>query len=230
MFNFQNLYLFFIASLLLNLTPGNDMLYVASRSVSQGIKAGIASAAGIFIGCFVHILAAVLGLSIIISKSAYLFQLIKVTGASYLIYLGIKALVSKPIVNTDVQKTIKADYWKLFKQGIITNALNPKVAVFFLSFLPQFIDAASPFFKFQLFTLGLWFDLQGTTVLIIVACILGKTKDFFKKNPKAWVIQEKITGFVLIGLVLRLRSLQKNRELIHTHQSACLFLNQYNYF
>ncbi len=204
MFNFQNLYLFFIASLLLNLTPGNDMLYVASRSVSQGIKAGIASAAGIFIGCFVHIIAAVLGLSLIISKSAYLFQLIKFAGAGYLIYLGIKALLSKPIVNTTDQKPIKANYWKLFKQEIITNALNPKVAIFFLSFLPQFIDPASPFFKFQLFTLGVWFDLQGTAVLIVVACLLGKTKDFFKKNPKVWLIQEKVTGIILIGLGIKI--------------------------
>ena len=204
MFNFQNLYLFFIASLLLNLTPGNDMLYVASRSVSQGIKAGIASAAGIFIGCFVHIIAAVLGLSLIISQSAYLFQLIKFAGAGYLIYLGIKALLSKPVVNTTDQKPIKANYWKLLKQGIITNALNPKVAIFFLSFLPQFIDPASPFFKFQLFTLGVWFDLQGTAVLIVVACLLGKTKDFFKKNPKVWIIQEKITGIILIGLGIKI--------------------------
>jgi threonine/homoserine/homoserine lactone efflux protein len=204
MFNFQNLYLFFIASLVLNLTPGNDMIYVASRSVSQGVKAGIVSAAGIFIGCFVHILAAVLGLSLIISKSAYLFQLIKFAGAGYLIYLGIKALLSKPIVNTANERPAKANHWRLFKQGIITNALNPKVAIFFLSFLPQFIDAASPFFKLQLFTLGIWFDLQGTTVLIIVACLLGKTKDFFKKNPKIWMIQEKITGFVLIGLGIKI--------------------------
>src|SRR5471030_1345221 len=98
MFNFQNFYLFLIASLLLNITPGNDMLYVASRSVSQGIKAGIASSIGVFVGCFVHILAAVLGLSIIISRSAYLFQLIKFAGAGYLIYLGIRALLSKPAV------------------------------------------------------------------------------------------------------------------------------------
>jgi len=95
MFNFQNLYLFFIASILLNITPGNDMLYVASRSISQGVKAGMVSAMGIFVGGFVHITAAVLGLSIIISKSAYLFQLIKFAGAGYLIHLGIKALITK---------------------------------------------------------------------------------------------------------------------------------------
>jgi len=200
MFTFQHLYLFFIASLLLNLTPGNDMLYVASRSISQGTRAGIVSALGIFVGCFVHILAAVLGISIIIAKSAYAFDLI---------YLGIKSIITKPNVDTKNEKPIKANYWKLFKQGIITNALNPKVAIFFLSFLPQFIDVASPYFKVQLFTLGAWFDIQGSLLLIIVACILGKTKDFFKQNPKVWLIQEKITGFILIGLGIKIALLTK---------------------
>jgi threonine/homoserine/homoserine lactone efflux protein len=203
MFHFQNLYLFFIASLLLNLTPGNDMLYVASRSISQGVKAGIVSAIGIFFGCFVHIIAAVLGLSLIIARSAYLFGIVKFAGAAYLIYLGVKALATKPNISPDTQNTAKVDQLKLFKQGIITNALNPKVAVFFLSFLPQFIDPASPFFKMQLFTLGIWFALQGTLVLIIVAIVLGKTKDFFKQNPKVWLIQEKITGIILIGLGIK---------------------------
>ncbi|CAN5509162.1 LysE family translocator [soil metagenome] len=200
----MNLYLFFITSLLLNLTPGNDMLYVASRSVSQGVKGGMVSALGVFIGCFVHILAAVLGLSLIISQSAYLFQLIKFAGAGYLIYLGIKALLARPGVNTANEKPAKAKYWILLKQGIVTNALNPKVAVFFLSFLPQFINASSPGFKFQLLGLGIWFDVQGTLVLILVAIILGKTKDFFSRNPKIWRIQEKVTGFILIGLGIRI--------------------------
>ncbi len=204
MFNFQNLYLFFIASLLLNLTPGNDMLYVASRSVSQGVKGGIVSALGVFVGCFVHILAAVLGLSIIISKSAYLFQVIKFAGAGYLIYIGIRSLLAKPPTALAEDVPVKTDYLKLFKQGAITNALNPKVAIFFLSFLPQFVDVSSPYVKVQLFTLGVWFAVQGTTVLIIVACIFGKTKDFFKKNPKAVRIQEKITGLVLIGLGIKI--------------------------
>lgn len=204
MFNFQNLYLFFITSLLLNLAPGNDMIYVASRSVSYGIKAGVISALGIFAGCSVHIAAAVLGLSIVIAKSAYLFQLIKYAGAAYLVYLGIKALLSKQNISTKNNSEGKADYWKLFKQGAITNALNPKVAIFFLSFLPQFINAASPLFKIQLLVLGLWFAAQGTLVLIIVACILGKTKDFFSRNPKIWAIQEKVTGLILVGLGIKI--------------------------
>src|ERR1700743_2434761 len=99
MLNFQHLYLFFIASLLLNITPGNDMIYVASRTLSQGTKAGIVSATGVFVGCFVHITAAVFGLSLINRRSAWLFNIIKLAGAAYLIYLGIKSLFSKPAIN-----------------------------------------------------------------------------------------------------------------------------------
>jgi len=203
MFNIQNLYLFFIASLLLNLTPGNDMIYVASRSISQGIKAGIISALGVFIGCFVHILAAVFGLSIIIAKSAFLFELIKFLGAGYLIYLGTKALITKSDLNKDIMTLAPINKWKLLKQGIVTNALNPKVALFFLSFLPQFIQPGSPLYKAQLFSLGLWFDLQGTLILIIVAYLLGKTSNFIKNNQNFWRMQGKITGVILIGLGIK---------------------------
>jgi threonine/homoserine/homoserine lactone efflux protein len=199
----QNLYLFFIASLLLNITPGNDMMYVASRSISQGVKAGIVSAVGVFIGCFVHIAAAVFGLSLIIMKSAFLFEIIKFLGAGYLIYLGIRAILTKSNFNENIQALPPTDKWKLLKQGIITNALNPKVALFFLSFLPQFIQTGSPLYKTQLFSLGLWFDLQGTFVLMIVAWVVGKARHFIKNNKKFWRIQEKITGIILIGLGIK---------------------------
>lgn len=203
MFHIQNLYLFFIASLLLNLTPGNDMIYVASRSISQGIKAGIISAVGVFLGCFVHITAAVFGLSIIIMKSAFLFELIKYVGAAYLIYLGIKAFTTKSNFNKELTTLPKVDKWKLLKQGIITNSLNPKVALFFLSFLPQFIRIDSSLYKVQLFSLGLWFAVQGTLVLIIVAYLLGKTGNFIKNNQRFWRVQEKVTGLILIGLGIK---------------------------
>ena len=205
MFHIQNLYLFFIASLLLNLTPGNDMIYVASRSISQGIKAGIISAVGVFLGCFVHITAAVFGLSIIIMKSAFLFELIKYVGAAYLIYLGIKAFTTKSNFNKELTTLPKVDKWKLLKQGIITNSLNPKVALFFLSFLPQFIRIDSSLYKVQLFSLGLWFAVQGTLVLIIVAYLLGKTGNFIKNNQRFWRVQEKVTGLILIGLGIKFR-------------------------
>ena len=203
MFHFQNIYLFFITTLILNITPGNDVLYVSSRSISQGTKAGIISALGVFCGCFVHIMAAALGLSLIIARSAYLFSIIKFAGAAYLIFLGVKALATKPNIKSTAPELLKANKWKLFKQGFITDALNPKVAIFFLSFLPQFVDPASPLFKVQLVLLGLWFAIQGTIVLILFALILGKIKGLFKNNPKVWLVQEKITGLILIGLGIK---------------------------
>ena len=204
MFSTENLWLFFVASLLLNLTPGNDMIYVASRSLSQGSRAGIISACGIFIGCLVHILAAVLGLSFIIAKSAFVFGIIKFLGAAYLIYLGVKAIMSRTSANKEIENMPRVNKIKLLRQGIITNVLNPKVAIFFLSFLPQFVDPASPSFKLQLFVLGIWFDLQGTLILIGVAWILGKTTQFFKRNPTFWNVQQKITGLVLLGLGIKI--------------------------
>lgn len=200
----ENLYLFFVASLMLNLTPGNDMIYVASRSFSQGVQAGVYSAIGIFLGCFVHILAAIFGLSIIVAQSAFLFELIKFAGAAYLVYLGIKTLLTKSQFTKGIVKLPYIDKRKLVKQGILTNALNPKVAIFFLSFLPQFINPSSGNFELQLFGLGIWFAVQGTLILIIIACLLGKTTDIIKNNPKVWMIQEKITGLILIGLGLKL--------------------------
>jgi len=200
----QNLYLFFIASLMLNLTPGNDMLYVASRSLSQGKTAGIFSALGIFFGCFVHITAAILGLSIIVAKSAFLFEMIKYAGAAYLIYLGIRSLMSKEKFRGDLEKLPAVDKWKLLRQGVLTNVLNPKVAVFFLSFLPQFAEPTSPLFKWQLFSLGMWFDVQGTLILIVVAILLSKSTNFIKRSPSFWNIQKRITGAILIGLGVKL--------------------------
>jgi threonine/homoserine/homoserine lactone efflux protein len=200
----HNLYLFFIASLLLNLTPGNDMIYVASRSLSQGSRAGYFSALGIFAGCFVHILAAIFGLSIIISKSVVLFEIVKYAGAGYLIYIGIKMLLTKQVQDVSTTGLTIQSNWNLFKQGTLTNALNPKVAIFFISFLPQFVNPHSPYLKIQLFTLGLWFAIQGTVVLLGVAFLMSRTTNLLKQNPMFWLWQERITGIVLIGLGIKL--------------------------
>jgi threonine/homoserine/homoserine lactone efflux protein len=179
------------------------MLYVASRSLSQGVKAGLFSAIGIFIGCFVHILAAVFGLSYIISQSEVAFNIIKFAGATYLIYIGIQSLRAKSTAG-DLKQLSQVGNWTLTKQGIITNVLNPKVAIFFLSFLPQFIDITAGSVKMQLFVLGLWFDIQGTLILILMVFLLGKTSNFIKSNPRFWTFQEKLTGGILIFLGVKL--------------------------
>lgn len=200
----ENFWVFALTGLLLNLTPGNDMLYVIARSSGQGMKAGIISALGIGAGCIVHILAAVVGLSALIAQSALAFDIIKYAGAAYLIYLGMRSVMSKKHsikINRDLQKL---SYNKIFWQGFITNVLNPKVALFFLAFLPQFINIHEGSTSLQILFLGSWFDVVGTLVNILVALLFGKIGAWLSRSPGFIQWQERITGMILIGLGIKL--------------------------
>ena len=199
-----NFYVFALTGLILNLTPGNDMIYVASRSTGQGIKAGIISALGIMGGCFLHIVAAVIGLSAIISQSAVAFDIIKYLGASYLIYLGFRALFNKKKTLAITRMPETASYEKIFWQGVITNVLNPKVALFFLAFLPQFININAEDTHRQILFLGTWFNISGTIVNILVAILFGKIGNWLSNSPRFMQWQERITGMVLIGLGIKM--------------------------
>jgi len=201
--NINDFLLFALASLILNLTPGNDMIYVASRSAGQGIKAGIISSFGIMVGCLAHITAAVAGLSAIISRSATAFDIIKYVGAAYLVYLGIKSLISKKSSFQLTDKLERIPYKKIFWQGVVTNVLNPKVALFFLAFLPPFINIKAAHPQWQILFLGVWFACSGTTVNIIVAILFGKMGTWLSRSPRYVRVQEKITGLLLIGLGIK---------------------------
>jgi threonine/homoserine/homoserine lactone efflux protein len=199
----HDFWFFAIASLMLNITPGNDMLLVITRSTGQGVKAGIASSLGIMAGCMVHIIAAVIGLSAVIAQSAMAFDIIKYAGAAYLIYLGIRSLLNKRRsfnINADVQKL---SYKKLFWQGVLTNVLNPKVALFFLAFLPQFLDMKSGDTQWQILFLGIWFDVSGTIVNILVALLFGKIGSWLTNSPRFVQWQERLTGAILIALGIK---------------------------
>ena len=204
MFRIENFYLFLSVSLLINLSPGPDMLYTAARSLSQGTKAGILSALGIFSGCLIHTTAAVFGLSKIIQESVFLFSIIKYAGAAYLIFLGMRSFFRKPKTQSNIVKLEPISYKKIYFQGVITNVLNPKVAIFFLSFLPQFIDPQSTFLKEQIAFLGLWFDVQGTLILVLVALVTGYFQMMLQKNKAFWNWQEKITGLILVALGIKM--------------------------
>jgi len=204
MFNIENFYLFLTVSILINISPGPDMIYTAARSLSQGTKAGVFSALGIFTGCLVHVTAATFGLSKIIEESVLLFSIIKYAGAGYLIYLGIQALISKKKNDSDITSLPSKSSRKIFVQGMTTNILNPKVAIFFLSFLPQFINPQSSHLREQIAFLGLWFDTQGTFVLLLVATVTGAFRNLLQKNPGFWQWQEKITGVILISLGIKM--------------------------
>jgi threonine/homoserine/homoserine lactone efflux protein len=199
----ENFWLFAFAALMLNITPGNDMLYVATRSTGQGVRAGIVSAFGILGGCIVHMIAAVIGLSALIAGSALAFDIIKYLGAAYLIYLGIRSIISKKnefTVRADIEKQ---SLWKIFWQGVFTNVLNPKVALFFLAFLPQFIDPSKGDTYLQILILGGWFNISGTVVNILVAVLFGRIGLWLQRS--AWFVkwQGKLTGMILIGLGIK---------------------------
>jgi threonine/homoserine/homoserine lactone efflux protein len=200
----HNFWLFALASFLLNVTPGNDMLYVASRSAGQGVRAGIISSLGIMTGCLVHLAAAAAGLSAILASSATAFSIIKYAGACYLVYLGLKAILSKKTSGLlPAEKPAASSGRRIFLQGVLTNVLNPKVALFFLAFLPQFIDVREKHATEAIVLLGAWFDVGGTIVNILVAVLFGRIGDWMRRNPRWLKVQEKITGFVLIGLGIK---------------------------
>lgn len=201
----QHFLLFALAALMLNITPGNDMLFVITRSLSYGTKAGIFAALGIGVGCFVHIFASVIGLSLIIRQSEFLFNLIRYAGAAYLIYIGVKSFLEKPSTMLVNQTQANKDSsLKTLQQGAITNVLNPKVSLFFLAFLPQFVDNQTENVTTQILVLGLWFNVSGTVVNVLIALLFSKIVSRLSKFQQFWKWQHKVSGAVLVGLGLQI--------------------------
>ena len=150
---------FMLATLALNLTPGPDMLYVLGRSVGQGRKAGVVSALGIGAGILVHMAAVALGLSALLREVPAAYDAIRYAGAAYLLYLGVRTWLERGSVGVRGESA-PVPLWTVFRQGVVTNVLNPKVALFFLAFLPQFVDPAAGPVGAQVVVLGLAFDVS----------------------------------------------------------------------
>ncbi len=204
MFGTHDLALFIIAGLLLNITPGADTLYIVDRSASQGARAGAVAALGIGAGCFVHVSAAALGLSALLSASALGFAIVKYVGAAYLFYLGVSMIVrhARP---TDAAKTLAAEALsRVFWGGFLTNALNPKVALFFLAFLPQFIDAASPSKGLGMLFLGVVFTFNATLWNLFVAWSSATVSSRFKASPAIAAWLNRACGSLFLYFSLKL--------------------------
>lgn len=205
MFGIINFETFIIAGLLLNLTPGVDTMYIIGRSVSQGKKAGILSALGISTGAILHIIFAALGLSIIITKSTLAFEIVKYLGAGYLIFLGIKSLTAKSNNKFELIKDNKQiSNKKIYISGILTNLFNPKIALFFMAFMPQFIDPNYVESPLPFIILGLTFLFTGTIWCVILAIFASKLSNKLRKNNKIKIWMDKITGgmFIILGIKL----------------------------
>lgn len=212
MFGIDNYLGFVLAAILLNVTPGIDTMYIITRSVSQGKKAGLYSVLGIVSGILLHTVLAALGLSIILAKSPLAFTIVKYIGASYLCYLGFKMLMSKPSAviadnlpdNKSNAQAKSLDYAQIYKQGVLTNTFNPKVALFFLAFFPQFIDPSYAHSTLSFLVLGLTFALTGLIWCVCLALLASRFSQKLRENPAIESVLNKISGVVFIGLGVRL--------------------------
>lgn len=195
---------FLITGILLNLTPGNDTIFIISKSIAQGRKAGVFSVLGIASGSIVHTLLAAFGLSILITESPLIFNVIKYTGAIYLFYMGFKMLADKSKLKTELtQVNEKVNYFKIYRDGMLTNILNPKVALFFVAFLPQFINPALKNSIFPFLILGATFITTGTIWCLIVAIFSATIFSKLKNSPTLASYINKICGIALIGLGIK---------------------------
>jgi threonine/homoserine/homoserine lactone efflux protein len=202
--------LFVVAGLLLNITPGVDFLYVLTRGVTRGVRAGVWASLGIGLGCCVHIAAAALGLSAILATSAAAFTAVKWIGAAYLVYLGISMLRQRRgLRELQLAQPVQDSMTRIFWQGFLTNVLNPKVALFFLAFLPQFIDPASSTKVAAFLTLGTAFNTTGTLWNIFVAWAAAFVAARLQAASRFGLWLNRGLGSLFIALGVRLAATQR---------------------
>jgi len=195
--------LFIVTSLILIITPGQDMMLVMSRSIAQGWKAGVATAAGVSFGLLGHTVLASLGLGALLRASEILFVVIKLIGAVYLIYLGVKLFRSKH-ADIDIKGLPLASYQKLFFQGAFSNLSNPKIAIFYFAYLPQFIPTGSEAPTTMLLILGTAFAVLTFFVKGPIGYGAGVLSNWMRSRPSVLGWVNRVSGGVLIALGLRL--------------------------
>ena len=192
-----------LAALALNLTPGPDMLYVIARSVGDGRRAGVVAALGIGAGTLVHITALALGLAALLAAVPLAYDVLRIAGAIYLLVIGAQ-LLFRPRRAAGTTAIAPASLKTIFAQAVVTNVLNPKVALFFLAFLPQFVDPAAGPAVAQIVLLGLLFDVQGTAVNVSVALLASSTTHRLRANTRAATLLQRLTGAIFVTLGAKL--------------------------
>jgi threonine/homoserine/homoserine lactone efflux protein len=209
MLGIHDLWLFVISGLLLNILPGPDTAYIVGRSVQRGWRGGVAAALGIGCGCLVHVSGAALGLSALLMASSAAFAVVKLIGAAYLFYTGVRMLLSRPqaIGVAPASQSGAVALRQVFWQGALTNALNPKVALFFLAFLPQFVAADSPSKPFAFLLLGAIFVCNGTLWCLGVAAFAAKAAGRIKASSRALAWIDRALGGLFVYLGVRVAML-----------------------
>lgn len=194
--------LFLVASALLTIAPGPDILYVLARGISQGRKAGLAAALGFATGCLFHTALAALGIAALIRSSPIAFEAVRYAGAAYLAWIGIQALRHRsafPVEGASDQRALLA----IYRQSVIGNMLNPKVTLFFLAFLPQFVDAQAGGVAWQMALLGIVFMLQTVVIFGAVAIFAAMLGDWIRRKPAIGERLNVFAGMTFIGLGIR---------------------------
>jgi RhtB (resistance to homoserine/threonine) family protein len=204
MFGIHDFGLFLATGILLNLTPGPDTAYIVGRSLAQGREAGIASALGITVGSIFHTCAAALGLSAILAASAWAFGTVKMLGGGYLVFLGIRMLLERRKTLDLPSSFRRTTVIAAFRQGVLTNILNPKVALFFLAFLPQFITPSSETKVAAFITLGLTFVTTGTIWCLILALFASVFSKRLRSNQNIAATLNRVVGGLFVSLGVRL--------------------------
>ena len=209
--------LFIVAVMLLSVTPGPDTAYIVGRSVAQGRGAGVVSALGIALGCIVHTLACAFGLTALLAASVTAFTIVKFAGAIYLIYLGVRLIFAKPAAAKTSHKPSEASrvraapksLQQVFTQGFVTNVLNPKVVLFFVSFIPQFVAVDSEHKTLAFLALGFVFVLVSTFWNTFVAWIAGSVTQRFSGKPGVKLWLDRVVGSAFVGLGIKLATSQR---------------------
>lgn len=193
------LLVFLTAALLLAIAPGPGMLYVLSRSLAGGKREGILSALGTFMGGMVHVVAAAAGISLILAQSALAFATVKYAGAAYLCFLGVRMIMGANS-GSDLPQVTDSRAHRPFWQGVATEVLNPKTALFFLSFIPQFVDHRSGHVFAQFVALGTMSVILNTSADLVVIMLAGPLGERIRSSVTFRRRQRKMTGFIMIGL------------------------------
>ncbi|MFO1468501.1 MAG: LysE family translocator [Steroidobacteraceae bacterium] len=196
-------WLFLAAVVGLILTPGQDTMFIIGRSLAGGRRSGFAAAAGVAVGSMVHTLAAAFGLSVLLRTSATAFMVVKFAGAAYLIWLGVQLLRTKPSA-LSLEQGRRGTARQVFLQGILTNVLNPKVALFFLAFLPQFVSTAGGARPLAFLVLGATFIVLGSAWCCVLATAAASLQGVFEAKPRMRLVMNRVVGTLFVGLGARL--------------------------